>query len=278
MDCVTFEYIFIDDGSQDGTLPILRDLSKTDNIKYLSFSRNFGKEAAIFAGLSSATGDFVALMDADMQDPPNLLPKMHEILATGDFDCVATRRITRKGEPPIRSFFAKRFYSLINTISDTQLADGARDFRLMSRQMVDAVLSLGEYNRFSKGLFSWVGFRTKYIDYENVPRVAGNTKWSFWRLFAYSLDGIVGFSVKPLVLSSLLGILLCFIAFASAVFIVVRWLLYGDPVQGWATIMTTILFVGGLNLLCIGILGQYLAKTYTESKRRPIYIVREKSF
>jgi glycosyltransferase involved in cell wall biosynthesis len=278
MSSLEFEYIFVDDGSNDGTLEILRKLSQDNQqVRYLSFSRNFGKEAALLAGLEAATGDFIAVMDADLQDPPELLPEMYVAITEEGFDCVATRRVTRKGEPPIRSFFARRFYKLINKISDTQMVDGARDFRLMTRQMLDAILSLQEYNRFSKGLFSWVGFSTKWIEFENVPRVAGVTKWSFWKLFMYSLDGIVSFSVKPLIVSSLLGILFCLFAFLGMVFIIVRWFMFGDPVAGWASTATIVLFVGGIQLFCTGILGQYLAKSYMEGKHRPIFIIKESS-
>jgi len=278
MPAVVFEYIFVDDGSTDGTLEVLRRLSDSNTqVRYISLSRNFGKEAALLAGIEAAAGDFVAVMDADLQDPPKLLAEMYAGVTEEGFDCAAARRITRKGEPPIRSFFAKNFYRLINIISDTQMVDGARDFRLMSRQVVDAVLSLKEYNRFSKGLFSWVGFSTKWIEYENVPRAAGNTKWSFWKLFLYSMDGILAFSIKPLAVSSLFGILFCFFALAGILFLVVRWLIFGDPVAGWASIVTLILLVGGIQLFCIGILGQYLAKSYMEGKHRPVFIIKEHS-
>jgi len=278
MPTVVFEYIFIDDGSNDGTLSILRNLSENnEKIRYVSFSRNFGKEAALLAGLEASTGDYIAVMDTDLQDPPDLLPKMYDLLIAEGCDCVAARRITRKGEPPIRSFFARRFYKLINKISDTQMVDGARDFRLMTRQMSDAVLSLKEYNRFSKGLFSWVGFSTKWIEFENVSRVAGSSKWNFWKLLLYSLDGIAAFSIKPLAISSFFGIFFCLFAFWGIVFIVIRWLLYGDPVTGWASTVTIVLFVGGIQLFCTGILGQYLAKSYMEIKQRPIFIVKESS-
>ena len=275
---VIFEYIFIDDGSKDDTLNVLRGFAdENDQVKYLSFSRNFGKEAALLAGLEAATGDYVAVMDADLQDPPDLLPEMYLAVTTEGYDCVATRRVTRKGEPLIRSFFANRFYKFINKISETKMVDGARDFRLMTRQMVDAVLSLTEYNRFSKGLFSWVGFNTKWIEYDNIPRAAGDTKWSFSKLLLYSMDGIAAFSVKPLALASFFGILLCFFAFIGIVFIIVRWLISGDPVAGWASIVTIVLFVGGIQLLCTGIMGQYLSKTYLEVKGRPVYVVKERS-
>jgi len=275
---VMFEYIFVDDGSTDKTLHILRRLSEENNkVSYISFSRNFGKEAALLAGLENATGDYIAVMDADLQDPPGMLPEMYFAIINDGYDCVATRRVSRKGEPPIRSFFARKFYSIVNKISDTQMMDGARDFRLMRRQMVDAILSLKEYNRFSKGLFSWVGFSTKWLDFENIPRVAGITKWSFGKLFLYSLDGITAFSVKPLAISSLFGILFCILAFTGIISIVVRWLMFGDPVDGWASTVTIVLFVGGIQLFCTGILGQYLAKVYLEGKQRPVYLVKEQS-
>jgi len=273
-----FEYIFVNDGSADSTLAVLKSMcEKYHQVKYISFSRNFGKEAALFAGLEAAKGDYIAVMDADLQDPPTLLPQMLAAIIDEGFDCVATRRVTRNGEPPIRSFFARIFYKLINKISDTQMVDGARDYRLMTRQVVDAVLSLKEYNRFSKGLFSWVGFSTKWIEFENIPRIAGDTKWSFSKLFLYSLEGIVAFSIKPLMIASLFGILFCFIAILSLAFIVVRWLIFGDPVDGWASTVTIILLVGGIQLFSIGILGQYVAKSYMEGKRRPIFIVKESS-
>ena len=275
---VTFEYIFVDDGSKDDTLSVLRRFAKESHqVKYLSFSRNFGKEAALLAGLEAATGDYVAVMDADLQDPPSLLPEMYLAVTSEGYDCVATRRVTRKGEPPIRSFFANRFYKFINKISETKMVDGARDFRLMTRQVVDAVLSLTEYNRFSKGLFSWVGFNTKWIEYDNIPRSAGDTKWNFTKLLLYSMDGIAAFSVKPLALASFLGVLLCFFAFVGIIFIIVRWLIFGDPVAGWASIVTIVLFVGGIQLLSTGIMGLYLSKTYLEVKGRPVYVVKEQS-
>lgn len=272
----SFEFLFINDGSRDRTLELLRTYAREDSrVRYVSFSRNFGKEAGMFAGLQNAKGDYVAIMDADMQDPPSLLPSMYETLQTGEYDCVATRRQDRKGEPPLRSFFARLFYKIINRISDADIVDGARDFRLMTRSMVDAIVSVGEYNRFSKGIFGWVGFRTKWLSYENVERVAGTTKWSFWSLFRYSLDGIIAFSSAPLALVSLLGLLVCGIAFLFLLFIVIRALLYGDPVAGWPSLACIIIFLGGINLLCIGILGQYLSKIYLETKNRPIYIVAE---
>lgn len=271
-----FEFNFIDDGSSDRTMEILRELGKQDDrVCYYSFSRNFGKEAAMYAGFKKATGDYVAVMDADLQDPPELLPEMVKLLETGEYDSVATRRVDRKGEPPIRSFFAKMFYKLINRISDTDIVDGARDFRLMKRQMVDAILSMSERNRFSKGIFGWIGFRTYWMPYENVERVAGETKWNFWKLFKYSLDGIVNFSQVPLVLASFGGILLTLLSFVMIAFIVVRKLLFGDPVSGWPSLVCIISFIGGVQLFCLGIIGQYLAKTYLEVKHRPIFIIAE---
>jgi glucosyltransferase len=272
-----FELIFVDDGSKDRTLEICKELKLLDErVHYLSFSRNFGKEAALYAGLKAATGNYIAVMDADLQDPPELLKDMLSILQNEEqIDCVATRRTTRRGEPPIRSFFAKSFYKLINKISKAEIMDGARDFRMMTRQVVDAVLSMGEYNRFSKGIFGWIGFRTKWLDYVNVERVAGETKWSFWKLFLYAIDGIIAFSTMPLVIASLSGILFCITAILMAVYFAVKTVLYGDPVAGFPTLICLILLIGGVQLFCIGILGQYLSKTYLEAKKRPIYIVKE---
>lgn len=268
--------LLVNDGSKDGTLSVMRDLAKKDErVRYISFSRNFGKEAAMYAGFCSAKGDYVAVMDADMQDPPSLLPQMLEILESGEYDSVATRRVTRDGEPPIRSFFARMFYRIINKISDADIVDGARDFRLMKREMVDAIVEMCEYNRFSKGIFGWIGFRTKWLPYRNVERVAGETKFSFFKLFKYSIDGIVNFSQAPLAIASFAGILLTIVSFFAILFIVVRRILFGDPVAGWASTVCIILFMGGLQLLCMGIMGQYLAKTYLEVKRRPHYIVAE---
>lgn len=270
---VEFEYLFINDGSKDKTLDILRDLSKKDRkVRYISFSRNFGKEAAMYAGLKEATGDFVAIMDADLQDPPKLLPEMYHAVTKEGYDSAATRRVTRKGEPKIRSFFARCFYKLINKISKADIVDGARDFRLMNRQMVDAILSMSEYNRFSKGIFGWVGFETKWIEFENVERVAGATKWSFWKLFKYSIEGIVAFSTMPLSISFVLGIFFCIFAI---IFIVVRTLIFGDPTTGWPSLVCIIFLVSGVQLCCLGIMGEYLSKTYLEAKKRPIYIVKE---
>lgn len=273
-----FEFIFVDDGSTDGTLAAAKALrARDDRVRYLSFSRNFGKEAAIFAGLQAAKGDYAALLDADLQDPPALLPQMLDALLSGEYDCAATRRTTRKGEPPVRSFFARLFYRLIHRMSDTEIVDGARDFRLMSRRVVDAVLSLGEYNRFSKGIFGWVGFRTKWFSYENIERAAGKTKWSFWKLFRYSLEGIVGFSTAPLAVAALLGLLFCVLALVMILVIILRTLIFGDPTSGWPSLVCIILLCSGVQLFCTGVLGEYLAKTYLEVKRRPLYLVREGS-
>ena len=270
--------LFVNDGSKDRTLSILRELAgKDERVRYLSFSRNFGKEAAMYAGFCNAKGDYVCVMDADMQDPPALLPQMLAILETGEYDSVATRRVSRDGEPPIRSFFARMFYKLINRISDADIVDGARDFRLMKREMVDAIVSMCEYNRFSKGIFGWIGFRTKWLPYKNVERVAGETKWSFWKLFKYSIDGIVNFSQAPLSIASFSGMLFTLIAFFMVLFVIVRKLIFGDPVAGWASTVCIILFIGGIQLLCMGIIGQYLAKTYMEVKKRPHYIIAESS-
>ena len=271
-----FELIFINDGSKDHTLSVLRDFAKDDpSVRYLSFSRNFGKEAAMYAGLKYATGSYVAIMDADLQHPPAMLSEMYEGLQSGEYDCVAARRMNRNGEPPLRSFFARCFYKLINKISDTEIVDGACDFRMMTRQMVDAILSMGEYNRFSKGIFGWVGFRTNWLPYENVERVAGETKWSFWSLLLYSMQGIVGFSTVPLALASVLGVALCIMALIMVIYIIIKTLLFGDPVSGWPSLACMVMFMGGIQLFCIGILGQYLAKTYLETKHRPIYILAE---
>ena len=273
---VEFEFLFVDDGSRDGTLPLLRQLAARDaRVRFLSFSRNFGKEAGMLAGLQHAKGDFVALMDADLQDPPALLPELYRAVTEEGYDCAATCRTTRQGEPPIRSFFAKLFYKIINRISDADIVDGARDYRLMRRSVVDAILSLGEYNRFSKGIFGWVGFRTKWVPYVNVERAAGETKWSFWKLLLYSLEGIVAFSTAPLAIASVLGALLCFGSAVAIVVVVCKTLLFGDPVGGWPSMMCVLLFFSGVQLFCTGILGQYLAKTYLETKRRPVYLVRE---
>ena len=271
------ELLFIDDGSKDKTIDAVRTLHDSDSrVHLVSFSRNFGKEAAMYAGLQNSHGDYVVFMDADLQDPPSLLPAMFDGLNEG-YDSVATRRVSRKGEPPIRSFFARMFYRLMHRISKTEMMDGARDYRLMTRQMVDAILEMGEYNRFTKGIFGWVGFKTKWLEYENIERVAGETKWSFWKLLIYSIEGIVAFSTAPLTFISVLGIIFCFLAFAMIVFTIVRKLIFGDPVSGWPSLVCIILFLSGIQFLCTGILGQYLAKTYMEVKRRPIYIKNEKN-
>ena len=271
-----FELIFVNDGSKDATLAELKRLAALDErVHYLSFSRNFGKEAAMVAGLRHATGDYVAVMDADLQDPPAMLVEMVALIRTGEYDCIGTKRVDRKGEPPIRSFFARQFYHLINRISDTEIVDGARDFRLMTRQMVDAVLEMTEYNRFSKGIFSWVGFETKYLSYENQERVAGKTTWSFWSLFKYSLDGIVAFSEAPLAIAAFTGFLSFAVAILAALILTVRTLVFGNATSGWTSLIVIILGMGGLQLLCLGILGKYLGKTFMETKRRPLYILKE---
>ena len=274
-----FEYIFVNDGSKDRTLAILRELNQKNNsVRYLSFSRNFGKEAALYAGLKHATGDLVTVMDADLQDPPALLIQMKNMLdENAELDCVGTRRTTREGEPLIRSFFAKMFYKLINKISQVEMVDGARDFRLMRRQMVDAVLEVSEYNRFSKGIFAWVGFKTKYLEYKNVERVAGKTSWSFWQLLNYSLEGIVNFSDAPLTIAFLGGVVACLLAFFLIMIVIIRTLIFGDPTSGWPSMVSIILFLGGFQLLTIGILGKYIGKIFMETKKRPIYVVKEKS-
>lgn len=272
------EFCFIDDGSTDRTIEILRDLHKKDSrVHYVSFSRNFGKEAGLYAGLSMAKGDYVATMDVDLQDPPALLPDMWRLLhdPIKDYDCVATKRTTRKGEPAIRSFFARQFYKIINKLSKTQIVDGARDFRMMSRQMVNAIVADGEYNRFSKGIFSWVGFKTKWLSYENIERSAGHTKWSFWKLFQYSVDGILAYTTIPLYLSSVMGIAMCGISFRALIFIFIRAMIAGDPVAGWPSLVCIITLLGGLVLMSLGIIGLYIAKIYLETKKRQLYIVRE---
>ncbi len=266
-----FEYIFVDDGSSDNTLSILKD----SGMNYISFSRNFGKESAMYAGLKSAKGDYTVIIDADLQDPPELLPEMYRCITEEGYDSVGTRRVTRKGEPVIRSLLAGMFYKLMKKISQTDIVDGARDYRLMNKKFVNALLSMSEYNRFSKGLFGWVGFKTKWLEFENVERIAGETNWSLRKLFKYSVEGIVAFSTFPLVLSGFFGIVSCVLAFFFLGFIVIRKLLFGDPVDGWASTVSILLFLGGIQLLCLGILGQYLSKTYLETKNRPIYIVSE---
>lgn len=276
---IDIEFIFVNDGSKDKTLNILRDLAKTysDIVRYVSFSRNFGKEAGLYAGLQHAKGDYVVVMDADLQDPPEFIDEMLRILraSDGEIDCVGTRRVTREGEPPIRSFFAQQFYKLINRISDTEIVDGARDFRMMTRQMVDAILSITEYNRFSKGIFSWVGFNTHYLEYKNKERVAGETSWSFWDLFKYSIDGIVAFSDAPLAIASFVGILSFFVAVFLAILIIIRTLIFDDPTSGWPSLVCIILALGGMQLFCLGILGKYLGKMFLETKNRPVYIIKE---
>lgn len=272
---LTLEIIYVDDGSKDNTVPEVKKLSKEDNhVHLISFSRNFGKEAGIYAGLKKSTGDYVALMDADLQDPPSLLPEMFSYLEQG-YDSVATRRVSRKGEPAIRSFFARRFYHLINKMSKTEIMDGARDYRLMTRQYVDAVLSLEEYNRFTKGIFGWVGFETKWIEFENVERLKGETKWSFWKLFVYAIEGLVGFTTAPLAFASLMGVLFCLLAFVLIIFTIIRKAFFGDPTSGWPSLVCIISLVSGVQLFCLGIIGQYIAKGYMEVKKRPIYLVKE---
>ena len=276
MDYVDFEYIFVNDGSKDKTLDILRDFAKKDKkVRYVSFSRNFGKEAAMLAGLDYSKGDYVTIMDADLQDPPHLLIDMYKGITEEGFDCVGTRRVTRKGEPVIRSFFARMFYKIINKMSKVEMVDGARDFRLMTRQMVDSILSLKEYNRYSKGLFSFVGYKTKWLEYENVQRVAGSTKWSFWKLLIYAFEGIIAFSTTPLMIAALVGIIFFIVSFIMIIVIIVRTLTFGDPVSGWPSLVCIIFFVSGVQLFCLGIIGAYLSKTYLETKNRPIYIVKE---
>lgn len=271
-----FEYLFVNDGSKDATLDEIKKLAEQDaRVRYVSFSRNFGKEAAMYAGLKSASGDYVALMDADLQDPPALLPQMIQMIESGECDNVATRRVNRKGEPPIRSFFAKCFYKVMRKLTHIEIADGARDYRLMSRAMVDSILSVSEYNRFSKGIFAWVGYETRWLEFENVERAAGETKWSFWKLVRYSFDGIVNFSDTPLRISSYLGLLLTGLSFVAIIIEVIRALVFGDPVAGWPSLVCIITFIGGIQLFCMGIMGQYIAKTYMEVKRRPLYIVKE---
>ena len=271
-----YELIFVNDGSMDRTLDILKELAKKDpHVVYLSFSRNFGKESAMYAGFCNAKGDYVAVMDADLQDPPSLLPEMLEKLESGEYDSVATRRVSREGEPPVRSWFARKFYQIINRISDSDIVDGARDFRLMKRSMVDAIVSMSEYNRFSKGIFGWIGFRTLWLPYKNVERVAGETKWNFWKLFKYAVSGIINFSQVPLSIASWFGITMTGFSFLFLLAIIIRKLAFGDPVAGWASTICVIIFIGGLQLFCLGIMGQYIAKTYMEAKHRPHYIISE---
>lgn len=271
-----FELIFVNDGSRDNTLKEIKELrAKDKSVRYISFSRNFGKEAAMKAGLDYSTGDYVTLMDADLQDPPKMLPEMLNILESEHYDCVGTRRVTRKGEPVIRSFFARKFYKIINKMSKVEMVDGARDYRLMTRQMVEAIKSCEEYNRYSKGLWSFVGFKTKWLEFENVQRVAGETKWSFWKLFKYAIEGIVAFTTAPLTMAAFLGILFCFIAFIMIIVIIFKTLVWGDPVSGWPSLACIIIFVSGIQLFFMGIFGEYLAKTYLETKKRPLYIIKE---
>lgn len=271
-----FEFVFINDGSNDRTIDIIKEFQKKDErIHYISFSRNFGKEAAMYAGLKKSNGDYVVIMDVDLQDPPSLIIDMYKAVKNEGYDSVATRRTTRKGEPRIRSFFARCFYRIINKLSKTEIVDGARDYRFMKRQMVDAILQISEYNRFSKGIFGWVGFETKWLEYENVERSAGETKWSFWSLFKYSLEGIIAFSTTPLALASIFGFIFCLIAIMLIIFIIVRTFIVGDPTSGWPSLVCIISLIGGVQMFCIGILGQYLSKTYLETKKRPIYIVKE---
>lgn len=273
---INFEFIFVDDGSGDNTLQELREYSKEDKrFRFISFSRNFGKEAAMFAGLEYSKGDYVTIMDADLQDPPSLLPKMLKILQEEDYECVGTRRVTRKGEPKLRSFFSRSFYNIINKMSKIEMVAGARDYRLMKRKVVDAIISMKEYNRYSKGIFSFVGFKTKWLEYENIQRVAGKTKWSFWKLFKYAIEGIVGFSTFPLVFSAFIGLLFCFLAFLMVIVIIIKTLIFGDSVSGWPSLVCIIFFMGGIQLFVMGIIGQYLSKTYLETKNRPIYIICE---
>ena len=271
-----YEFLFVNDGSKDKTLQKLRFLSQKDaNVRYLSFSRNFGKESALFAGLKAATGDLITVMDADLQDPPELLPEMVKAIFDEGYDCVGTRRTTRDGEPVIRSFFARMFYRIVNRIGEVEMVDGARDFRLMTRQMFDSILELSEYNRFSKGLFSWVGYKTKYLTFENRERVAGQTSWSFWSLFKYSIDGIINFSEAPLNIASFIGAISCVGAVIAMIVVIIKTLILKDPTTGWPSLVSIILFMGGLQLLCLGIIGKYIAKIFLETKKRPHYIVKE---
>ena len=272
---IELELLYIDDGSKDGTVREVKKLIEQDSrVHIVSFSRNFGKEAAMFAGLEKAKGDYVVMMDVDLQDPPSLLPEMFEWIWQG-YDSVATRRVTRKGEPPIRSFFARRFYHLMKKISQTEMMDGARDYRLMTRQMVDAILSMREYNRFTKGIFGWVGFKTKWLEFENVERNKGQTKWNFWKLLMYSFEGITAFSTAPLAFASVMGVVFCILAFVLIIVIIVRTSVFGDPTSGWPSLVCIISLVSGVQLLCLGVIGQYLSKTYMEVKKRPIYIAKE---
>lgn len=271
-----YELIFVDDGSKDGTLSVLKELSKIDShMIYLSFSRNFGKESAMYAGLVNSKGDYVGFIDADLQHPPIILKQMISILDEGNYECAACRRVNRTGDSKIRTFFARNFYKLINKISDAEMIDGAGDYRLMNREMADSILSMSEYNRFSKGIFSWVGFKTYWIDYENVDRVAGTTSWSFWGLVRYAIDGIVNFSNAPLEIASWMGLSMTVIAALYLLFIVIKYIIYGDQVQGWATLICVILIIGGIQMFALGVIGQYIGKTYMEVKNRPHFIVSE---
>ena len=273
-----FEFIFVNDGSKDKTIEIVKEYAKKDKrVKFIHFSRTFGKEAAMYAGLELSTGDYVAIMDADLQDPPALLPQMVSILEdeNSDYDSVGTRRVTRKGEPPIRSFFARKFYKIINKMSKIEMVDGARDYRLMKRQVVNSILELKEYNRYSKGLFEFVGYNTKWLEFENVERVAGETKWSFWKLFLYAIEGIVAFSTAPLAIASIVGFIFCLVSFIMILVIIIKTLAFGDPTTGWPSLVCIIFFVSGIQLFCLGIIGEYLSKTYLETKKRPIYIIKE---
>ena len=271
-----FEFIFVNDGSIDNSLSVLKKLSAKDKqVKYIHFSRNFGKEAAMYAGLSKSKGDYVTIMDADLQDPPSLLPEMLRLIKEEGYDSVGTRRVSRKGEPKIRSFFARKFYKIINKLSKIEMVDGARDYRLMTRQMVNSILELKEYNRYSKGLFSFVGFNTYWLEYENVERVAGETKWSFWGLVKYAIEGIVAFSTLPLSIASLMGFIFYFVSFILIIIIIIKTLIFGDPTSGWPSLVCIIFFVSGIQLFCLGIIGKYLSKTYLETKNRPIYIIKE---
>ena len=273
-----FEFIFVNDGSKDKTIEIVKEYAKKDKrVKFIHFSRNFGKEAAMYAGLELSTGDYVAIMDADLQDPPALLPQMVSILEdeNSDYDSVGTRRVTRKGEPPIRSFFARKFYKIINKMSKIEMVDGARDYRLMKRQVVNSILELKEYNRYSKGLFEFVGYNTKWLEFENVERVAGETKWSFWKLFLYAIEGIVAFSTAPLAIASIVGFIFCLVSFIMILVTIIKTLAFGDPTTGWPSLVCIIFFVSGIQLFCLGIIGEYLSKTYLETKKRPIYIIKE---
>ena len=273
---VNFEFLFINDGSNDKTLSILKDMVNIDKrVRFLSFSRNFGKESAMYAGLENSKGDYITVMDVDLQDPPALLPKMYDLIVNEGYDCVGTRRVTRKGEPPIRSFFARCFYKIINKISKTEMVDGARDYRLMTRQMVDSIINMKEYNRYSKGLFSFVGFNTKWLEYENVERSVGETKWNFWKLMTYAIDGIIAFSTVPLTISIIIGLIFCLFSFVAIIVIIVKTLIWNDPTNGWPSLVCILFFLSGIQLFCMGVLGSYISKTYIEVKKRPIYIIKE---